>query len=63
VLVAHACNPSYSGGREQEDSGLKTAQKSSLQNPISKTPSQKKAGGVAQGGGPEFKLKYHKEKY
>jgi hypothetical protein len=21
--VAHACNPSYSGGRDQEDSGLK----------------------------------------
>jgi hypothetical protein len=23
VLVAHACNPSYSGGRDQEDHGLK----------------------------------------
>jgi hypothetical protein len=23
--VAHACNPSYSGGRDQEDQGLKPA--------------------------------------
>jgi hypothetical protein len=23
VLVAHACNPSYSGGRDQEDQGSK----------------------------------------
>jgi hypothetical protein len=23
--VAHACNPSYSGGRDQEDRGLKPA--------------------------------------
>jgi hypothetical protein len=25
VLVAHACNPSYSGGRDQEDCGSKPA--------------------------------------
>jgi hypothetical protein len=25
ALVAHACNPSYSGGRDQEDHGLKPA--------------------------------------
>jgi hypothetical protein len=25
VLVAHACNPSYSGGRDQEDGSLKPA--------------------------------------
>jgi hypothetical protein len=25
VLVAHACNTSYSGGRDQEDCGLKPA--------------------------------------
>jgi hypothetical protein len=25
VLVAHACNPSYSGERDQEDHGLKPA--------------------------------------
>jgi hypothetical protein len=25
VLVTHKCNPSYSGGRDQEDLGLKPA--------------------------------------
>jgi hypothetical protein len=25
VLMAHACNPSYSGGRDQEDGGFKAA--------------------------------------
>jgi hypothetical protein len=45
VLVAHACNLSYSGCREQEDLGLKPAQETlSL-----KSPSQKSVGGVAQG--------------
>jgi hypothetical protein len=26
VPVAHTCNPSYSGGRDQEDRDLKSAQ-------------------------------------
>jgi hypothetical protein len=42
VLVAHAYNPSYPGGRDQEDGGLKPAWANSLQDLISKTPSQKK---------------------
>jgi hypothetical protein len=29
ALVAHACNPSYSGGRDQEDLGSKPAQANS----------------------------------
>jgi hypothetical protein len=29
VLVAHTCNPNYSGGRDQEYQGLKPAQASS----------------------------------
>jgi hypothetical protein len=29
ALVAHACNPSYSGCRDQEDCGLKPAQANS----------------------------------
>jgi hypothetical protein len=29
--------------------------------PILKNPSQKRAGGVAQGAGPEFKLQYHQK--
>jgi hypothetical protein len=49
--VAHACNPSYSGGRDQEDHVPKPAQANSLQDPISK-----RVVGVAQGKGPEFKL-------
>jgi hypothetical protein len=36
VLVAHACNSTYSGGRDQEDYGLKPVQTNSLQDPISK---------------------------
>jgi hypothetical protein len=31
--VAHACNPSYSGGRDQEDLSSKTAWANSLQDP------------------------------
>jgi hypothetical protein len=45
---------------------LKPAQANSSQDPISKkkqnNPSQKRAGGVAQGVGPEFKLQYHQKK-
>jgi hypothetical protein len=40
--VAHASNPSYSGGRDQEHHSSKPAQENSLQNPISKNPSQEK---------------------
>jgi hypothetical protein len=34
--VAHACNPSYLGSRDQEDLGLKSDWANSSQNPISK---------------------------
>jgi hypothetical protein len=34
--MAHACNPSYSGGRDQEDRGSKPAWENSLQDPILK---------------------------
>jgi hypothetical protein len=40
--MAHACNPSYSGGRDQEDPGLKPALANSLQAPISKNIPHKK---------------------
>jgi hypothetical protein len=30
MSVAHACNPRYSGGRDQEDCGSKPAQANSL---------------------------------
>jgi hypothetical protein len=39
--VAQAYNPSYSGGRDQEDHGSKPAQAYSSQDPTSKNPSQK----------------------
>jgi hypothetical protein len=58
VLVTHACNPSYSGGRDQEDCDLKPAPAKSLRDPILKIPNTKRAGGVAQGVGPEFKPWY-----
>jgi hypothetical protein len=35
ALVAHFCNPSYSGGRDQEDHGSKPTQTNSLQYHIS----------------------------
>jgi hypothetical protein len=44
------------GGRDQEVHGSKSTWANSSQNPISKKPITKKmAGGVTQGGGPEFK--------
>jgi hypothetical protein len=36
--VAHTCNPSYSGGRDQEDHGSKPVQANSPGNPTSKEP-------------------------
>jgi hypothetical protein len=48
------------GGRDQEDYGSKPTQANSSQHPILKKPitHKKKAGGVAQGVGPEFKPQY-----
>jgi hypothetical protein len=39
---AHAYNPSYSGGRDQEDCGLKSAQANSWKDPVLKKPNTKK---------------------
>jgi hypothetical protein len=50
--VAHACNPSYSGSRDQEDHGSKPAWTRPY---LEKTLHKNKTGGVAQGEGPEFK--------
>jgi hypothetical protein len=48
VLVAHACNPSYSGDRDLENLGWKPASVNSLQDPISKKTitHKKRAGGM-----------------
>jgi hypothetical protein len=36
TLVAHACNPRYPGGKDQEDRSSKPAQANSSQDPILK---------------------------
>jgi hypothetical protein len=60
--VAHVCNPSYSGHRDQEDRSLKLAQVNSLQDLIlKKTHYKSRAGGVAQGVGLSSN-KYHQKK-
>jgi hypothetical protein len=61
--VAQTCNPSYSGGRDQEDRSWKSAWANGSQDPILKKPIIKNwAGGVAQSEGPEFKAQYRKKK-
>jgi hypothetical protein len=57
VLVAHACNPSYSRDRDQKDQGSKPAWTNSLRDPsLKKTTIKNRAGRVIQGVGPEFIL-------
>jgi hypothetical protein len=58
--VAHTCNPSYSGGRDQDDDGLKPAWGNSSQDLIMKIPITKRAGREVQGENPEFKPQYCK---
>jgi hypothetical protein len=41
--VAHICNPSYLGGRDQKDRGSKSAWTNSLQHPISEIHNTKRA--------------------
>jgi hypothetical protein len=61
--VAHACNPFYSGGRDQEDRSSKPPQTNNSWDPILKNLVTKNwAGGVAQGKGPEFKPQNQKKK-
>jgi hypothetical protein len=52
--VAHACNRSYSGGRNQEDTSLKPAQTKKFTRPTQKTLHKNRAVGVDEGEGPEF---------
>jgi hypothetical protein len=46
VLLAHVCNPSYSGGKDQEDHGWKPAW--GKLDPVSKIPNTKRTGGVVR---------------
>jgi hypothetical protein len=50
VPVTHACNPSYSGGRDQEDLGSKPAQGKQFVRPYvgKKKTTTNRAGGIAQ---------------
>jgi hypothetical protein len=59
--LAHTCNHSYSGGRDQEDCISKPGKwfhETLFQNTLHKN----RVGGVTQGEGPEFKLQDHKKK-
>jgi hypothetical protein len=60
--MAHAYNPSYSVGRDQKDHGWKQPRQIVHETLSQKNPSQKRAGGVAQGVDPELKPLYHKKK-
>jgi hypothetical protein len=61
--VAHAYNPSYSGGRDQEDSGSRLVQANSWWDLILKKPiTKERADEVAQGVGPEFRPQFAKNK-
>jgi hypothetical protein len=37
AIVAHACNPSYSGGRDQEDHSLKLVPRERVRETLSRT--------------------------
>jgi hypothetical protein len=39
--VAHVCNPSYTGSRDQEEHSSRTARADSLREPILKIPNTK----------------------
>jgi hypothetical protein len=60
--VAHACHPSYSGNKRSGGSRFKASLANSSTDPISKNSSQKRADGVAQGVGPEFKPQHQNKK-
>jgi hypothetical protein len=63
VLVAHSCNPSYSGGRDLGGLQLEVRAGQIVHKTLSqKHPSQKRDGGVAQGINPEFRSQYCKKK-
>jgi hypothetical protein len=62
VLVAHAYNPSYSGGRDEEDHSSKATRANSSQDPILKMPITKKSWWSGLRCRSEFKPQYSKKK-
>jgi hypothetical protein len=63
ALVAHACNPSYLGDRDWEDSGLKAAWANSSVRLSRKTLHKNRAVGVTQNEGPAFKPQFPGKKW
>jgi hypothetical protein len=62
--VAYACNSSDSEGRDQEDGSWSLPRQIVHETLSQKNPSQeKRAGGVAQGVGPDFKPQYWKKNF
>jgi hypothetical protein len=61
VPVANACNPSYSGGRDEEDCSSKPAWANSLGDSISEIPNTKKGWWSGPRVGPKFKPQYRKK--
>jgi hypothetical protein len=59
--VAHACNPSYSGGRDQGIEVRNQPRQTVCKILSLKNPTQKRAVGVAQGVDPEIKSQYCKK--
>jgi hypothetical protein len=59
--VVHAYNTSYSTGRDQEDQGSKPRFKFK-RTYLEKNLHKNRAGGMAEGEGPEFKPMYHKKR-
>jgi hypothetical protein len=62
ALVAHACHPSYSQGRDQEITVRSQSGQIVCETLSQKTHHKNRAAGVAQGEGPEFKFHYRKKK-
>jgi hypothetical protein len=63
VPVAHACNASYSGGRDQGGFWFEASPRQIVPETLCpKNPSQGRVDGVAQGVGPEFKPPHPKKK-
>jgi hypothetical protein len=58
---AHACNPSYAGGKDQEDCSSKSAWVKTHHKPYLEKPITKRAGEVARDRGREFKPLYCKK--
>jgi hypothetical protein len=61
--VAHTCNPSFSGVWRSGGLRFEASLGKYFHKILSrKNPSQKRVGGVAQGGSSEFKSQYHTHK-